>query len=471
MRKQDDFMKCRLFLASAVIGVLIVHIGGNAAPQELVDQNPHPDKAEGMAASVVNDEISRQPEVASGALSLEDCYRLALDRSETIAISEEEVRITEARFLRALSTVIPNISFISTDSREDDDRPRPTSSTSLFIYSESSERKFFAKQTLFNGFKTIAAVKGSRSERNQRIQDRLKAEQLLLVDVANSFYLLIEIQRDMASLEKIQDAYLERIKELRAREDLGRSRAGEVVNARAQLFKVIADIEVVQSQEAVARQMLEYLIGKAIVGLNDTLAMPSSLKSKESYVAKSMERPEIRASKFAWNLARQEVLVRGSDYLPSVDIETNHYMQRTGSQKGNDWDIKLKIDVPIFEGTDTLGQVKEAEARARQKKLEYQKLSRWAPYDIENAYVKLRTAINIQKALKDAYETSRLNYHLQKKDYDLNLVNNLDVLAAIQGLQDAQRNYIHAFYEAKRLYWQLKVAIGEGLAEGGYDAI
>jgi len=45
-------------------------------------------------------------------------------------------------------------------------------------------------------------------------------------------------------------------------------------------------------------------------------------------------------------------------------------------------------------------------------------------------------------------------------------VNNLDVLAAIQTLQDAQRNHIHALYEAKRLYWQLRVSVGEDFSRG-----
>ena len=62
-------------------------------------------------------------------------------------------------------------------------------------------------------------------------------------------------------------------------------------------------------------------------------------------------------------------------------------------------------------------------------------------------------------------------YYLQRKDYERSLVNNLDVLAAIQMLQDTERNYIHAVYEAKRLYWQLKVAIGENIADTLNDTI
>jgi outer membrane protein TolC len=82
----------------------------------------------------------------------------------------------------------------------------------------------------------------------------------------------------------------------------------------------------------------------------------------------------------------------------------------------------------------------------------------------------LKTAIAVCEALRKAYTTAKLNYHLQRKDYKRNLVNNLDVLASIQTLQDSERNYIHAFYEAKRQYWQLRVAVGQSGTETLDDA-
>ena len=154
-----------------------------------------------------------------------------------------------------------------------------------------------------------------------------------------------------------------------------------------------------------------------------------------------------------------------SDFLPTVNFDADYYTQRTGFNKGVDWDIALKVDVPIFDGGYTLGRSKEYQLKADQKELEFKRIKRKAPYDIKDAYVSLRTALAVHESLRKAYTTARLNYHLQKKDYDRSLVNNLDVLASIQTLQDAQRNYIHALYEAKRLYWQLRVSVGEGITE------
>ena len=54
-----------------------------------------------------------------------------------------------------------------------------------------------------------------------------------------------------------------------------------------------------------------------------------------------------------------------------------------------------------------------------------------------------------------------MNYALQSEDYRRNLVNNLDVLQAIQGLQETRRNYNQAYYANKRFYWQLLASTGE----------
>ena len=53
----------------------------------------------------------------------------------------------------------------------------------------------------------------------------------------------------------------------------------------------------------------------------------------------------------------------------------------------------------------------------------------------------------------------------KSSDYKLSLVNNLDVLAAINTLENTRRDFIHALYETKRLYWQLLVATGEASEE------
>jgi outer membrane protein TolC len=121
--------------------------------------------------------------------------------------------------------------------------------------------------------------------------------------------------------------------------------------------------------------------------------------------------------------------------------------------------------VPIFEGTTTYGNIKETNAKAREAELQYVRAKRLASQDIHDSYVKAYSAILRSQTLDKALKSAELNYSLQKEDYSNNLVSNLDVLTAIQNLEDTRRNYFHAFYEKKRMYRQLQAAIGDVLEE------
>ena len=402
-------------------------------------------------------------------LTLSDCYNLALKQSETIAIDAEFIKITEAHFLEALSIMMPNFSFISADFQQGASGEPTEFDSSAVGGLKASQRQFNYTQTLFSGFKAFAAIKGSKFEREQRINEYIRAEQLLLVDVADAFYLLKEKREDLKALQHIRRALKNRVKELRQRVDLGKSRLSEVINAKAQLYNVEASIELVKAQEVVARELLEFLVGGSVYSIKDTYGIPENLQPERYYVAKSDMRPDVKATKFAWDLAKKEIQIVNSDFLPNASVDANYYTQRTSIDKGIAWDAALTINVPIFDGGLTIGRSNEAISNARQQELTYRRTRRSAPYDIRTAYVTLNAAVTVYKCLLKEYNTAKLNYHLQRNDYNMSLVNNLDVLTAIQTLEGAQRDSIHALYEAKRSYWQLRVAVGESIEESLSD--
>ncbi|MFA5142892.1 MAG: TolC family protein [Candidatus Omnitrophota bacterium] len=410
------------------------------------------------------------PEVqVPGALTLAECYRMALLQSEIIAINADLIKEADSHFLEALSILLPHISFVSLDYQETVPDDKGTSMGSLKP-PRSSTRNFNVTQTLFNGFKAIAGIRGAKYEKTQRTDEKIRAEQLLLVDVANAFYLLKEKREDLKALAKTKKALTNRVKELIAREKLGRSRPSEVVNAKTQLYGVEATIEVVRSHEVLARQLLGFLVGQPVGKIVDTYTFPIKLMPEEYYISKATTRPDVEAAKFAWQLAKENIRVVESDFLPEVNFNGNYYTQRTAFDKGTDWDISLTIDVPIFDGTEVLGRSKTAHLQADEKMQDYHRTRRQAPYDIKDSFVSLVTAMTVHDTLRKAYSTAKLNYYLQKKDYERSLVNNLEVLTSIQTLEDAERSYIHALYEAKREYWQLRVAIGQSGTESLNDA-
>jgi len=388
-------------------------------------------------------------------LTLNECYILALKQSEIIAINSQLIKEAEAHFVQALSIVLPHLSYSSVDTRED-----ATNLSSIYP-KNSYERKFVLTQNLFTGFKAMAGIAGSKLEQNQRFAEKMRAEQLLFLDVSDSFFLLLAQEEDLKTLQIIQEALINRMKELKAREDLGRSRHSESVNTEAELHRIEAEIKLVIGRKQVARQLLEFLTGRGISGVIDQKNFIPSLRPENEYLVRSTQRLDIEAARLAWEVGKQKVLIAKSGFLPTIDVEANYYTARNTAPSDSKWDALLDIEVPIFDGAQTIGNVMEANSRLRVNELEYLRLKRVAVRETRNAYVRLKENIASTKAYYKALTSAVENYHLQKEDYRLNLVSNLDVLDSIRRMGDSRRDFITSLYQTKTLYYRLFVAIGE----------
>ena len=392
----------------------------------------------------------------SAPLTLTDCYRMALKQSEAIAIRRELIEESQARFTQALSGVLPRVSFSSTDKRQDGN------GSSAFTRRELPERKFIFTQPLFSGFKEFAAMASTQAEQRQRTYEKVRAEQLLFVDVADAFTLFLEEQEDLGVLEAIEGVLVERIDELKVREQLGRSRSSEVVSVEAQLYRLRAEVELLQSRKTVARQLLEFLTGRQrIEAVVDSDPFPPPVDDEEQYLSKSLSRADVHAAQEAALAAQKEIRIAQADFWPDVNLEGNYFLERSGAAKEVEWDAALKVEVPIFQGGQTAGAVRQASSQAAQAQLKLNEIRRRVVQEIRDAYTHLRAAIGRYFALEKALESTELAYRFHVEEYRLNLVSNLEALQSLQTFQDARRDLIHAHYEVKRLYWQLKAAAGE----------
>lgn len=390
-------------------------------------------------------------------LTLADCYALTLKQSEKIGIQQELITEAEGRFARALGAVLPQLSFSSSDKRQDG------SGGSAFTLKEVPERKFVLSQTLFGGFKEAAAMAIARKEKRQRLHEKERVEQLLLLDVANAFYLLFEQRADLKILVRSRKTLVKRMTELKERERLGRSRPSELASTEADLRRIEAEEERIRSGERVVRQLLEFLTGREIGEIVDTGPPVISLEPEEHYLEKATLRSDVRAFEEAWEVSKKQLTIARAPLWPSVEVEGNYYTERAGAAEGVDWDATLTVDVPIFEGGQAFGAVKEVGARSRAAELRFAEAKRIASLDIREAYVSLQAALARRSALHKALAASEEDYRLQVEDYRLNLVSNLDVLETLEDLERAERDFLHVSFEAKRLYWQLRVASGETL--------
>ena len=187
----------------------------------------------------------------------------------------------------------------------------------------------------------------------------------------------------------------------------------------------------------------------------------SAPRSIHSYLGEVEKRPDVLASYEAWQTAKHEVTVARAGYWPTVSLDSNQYTKRVGNAADVNWDTLLTVDVPLFQGGQIQGEVKESKAKEKEAELSYQQLKRQASLDVQNTYTQLNFGLRRRDAFQKALEANEKNYQLQQEDYRVNLVNNLDVLRALEEFQDTQRDFVAVENEVKRLYWKFKVSLGK----------
>ncbi len=460
-------MVCWIFVcligAVVVVGVrpaLAVEEGADdssAEPMEQVAplQEQRSGEDPGYSPSAVESEGGRA--AAPQSLTFLECYRLALDRSEELRIRDESIAQSKAKYQQALSGILPRLSFKATEFRQD------ASGSDTFTLRSRPSKYFMLSQPLFKGFKEFSAMTAIRAEELQHRLERRRAEELLYLEVAEAFFAVERHREESAILQESERLAQERVAELQGRERLGKSRASEVASAQAHLKSVQADRAAVRGRLDAARELLGFLIGRSgdwetaggSTGLRDDIA-----PSVKVYLAHLPERVDIQASNEAVTVARQEVRVAGADRWPSVTADANYYTQREGFYEPIDWDATLTVTVPIFQGGQSAGAVKEAQSLAKQAELVAEQAHRDAERDIRTAHAQAVSSRAEVEAFAQAVSAAEEDYRIQMEEYRLGLVNNLQVLEVLDRLQQARRDLAEAHARAHVDRVRLAVATG-----------
>lgn len=416
-------------------------------------------------------------------LTLNELYERALAANETRRIREEELRIAEARYRQTLATFLPQIGLFARQTHLDPynrDSARELAETVLretnpqalrllpesnSIASDSQGLNPYAggvglSWPLFSGFQSYRELAARDAEFDAARLTQRRFEELLYIDVANVFYQTLLYERTINLLDAEKTALERRIAELRNRVRLGRSRDGELLSARSDLQNNRVERESAVGLLGATRELLAFVAGapESELQLKDEQAMPTA-ESLEAYLTATDERADVLAAIASLRAARSRVQVAEGGHYPSVSIDGEYYLTQKPDY-GRDWQIQLRIDLPLFQGGAVAASVREAEARRRQSELTLASLRRTADYEVRSLYREFVSTSARTLLLEEAVRLARQNYAVQRRDYELGIVANLEALTALARIQQLERSLLQAQMQAKLLALRLHIAAG-----------
>lgn len=398
-------------------------------------------------------------------LSLEECYRLALIQSETVAIQKEAISRATAQIFNAASQGLGNVDFIIDRTFQDNQKSNLGGGDSLANLGDPNilESRFKISQPLFQGFKAIGALTGAGSYKREQTEAWIRAKELLYADVARAFYNVLRYEKEIEINQGIHELLEKRIKELEDREKIGRSRVSEVITARTNLKILEADLAAAQGSLATVRYMLEFLTGTELGErkLDEEITEEVSSQTLTEHLKMAAVRSDVKAAEQAVKTAWRGILVAQSGFWPTITLDHNQYMRREGTLANLDFDTLFRFNIPLFSGTETIGQVKDSIGILKQKKLYFSLAKRQAELDIKQSYQIWVSAKETNEMLEEAVQNAEKNYEVQSEEYTRSLVSNLDVLAALESLHNTRQRQNLTYYVMKQDEAAFRVAIGE----------
>lgn len=395
--------------------------------------------------------------VAAEALTLDEYFVAAFKRSEVVATQSELIRQAEERYKQADAALYPTVNGVASYTRQD---PVPAGETSTSTSpNRQSLAKLTATQPLFRGFREFAALRQTKALLGAQNQDYLSARTQLFKDVTQNFYTVLSIEQDLKNLDEEINQNVDREKELNSRVRIGRSRIGEVLSVQSTISTLRAQVEQLQGQLGTAREAFAFLSGlAATTSLRDVEVLPANLEPLDDYLARLEQRPDVIASRQRLSAAQENTKVARGAHLPSLDLNANRYLERTGNLKDSSWDVGVALTVPIYAGGLLQSRVSEAVSQSTQAELSASQVSREAEQEIRTVYQNVVFDRSQLGALDKATDSARKNYEAQRRDYRLGLVTNLDVLQALTAFQQNQLTLDRARYTLKLDYLKLQAA-------------
>jgi outer membrane protein len=383
---------------------------------------------------------------APTARSLEECFQAAWQRSAVLASRREEILQAEERLAQARAALLP--AFTAEAAWQADGFASQTA------YKNSAMLSI--NQPLFRGFAEFAAIASAGAQIQAKKLARQWASAQLYLDVVQAFYATYAAQRDLVHIQEQIALYERRIQDLQARVAIGRSRESEVLAVRSALAEVKANRHAAEGDYAAGLEILAFLTGwEAPLALQADAGPIPSPEQAQVYLDSLAGRADLQAAEANLRAAHAAIALAQSGHWPQATAQAHWYVLEQAQDKK--WDAQIAFSLPLFSGGAVLSQTREAQSIKRAQKLALEHLRRQLGEETRIRLRALASYTDQLAAYREAADLAQKNHAAMLRDYNLGLVDNLDVLQALASQQAQIRAAERVFWKTRHTWLSLEI--------------
>jgi len=429
-----------------------------------------------LAAAQTNQPSANFGSVPSGTttnevlhLTLRDAINRAVRYNLGQIESAENARIARGQRLRALSTLMPQVSAGTSENVEQVSAatlgikiPQLPKVIGPFSYSAAQAS---ASQTLFS-FESIQHFRAARTAEQAAQLTYNDTLDVITLVVGNAYLAVIDansrITAAEAQVRNAQALYNQADEQLHA----GTSPKIDVTRSGVQLHTEQYNLSVARNNFEIAKLNLSRAIGLPLgqaFDLADQLPYtdlnPPNVDGALASAFKS--RSDFRAAFDSLKSAQQQLSATRAERYPVLAVNGDYGVQgpNFGRLHGG-FTFQAGVSVPVFTGGRIKGDLTEAEAVLRQRKAEAENLRGQIDYDVRTAFLNLEAAKEQVAVARQNVDLANENLARSQERFAAGVTDSVEVVQAQQALASANDQYITALYGHNLSKLQLARALG-----------
>jgi len=405
----------------------------------------------------------------AGEYTLEELYRIGMQKSEKVKISGENVEIADSGKYKALSALLPKATAFGAYTNYSEDKRGP--SGALIQPDTQGIWGLRIDETLsLSGreFKSYSLAKDN-VEKN-RFDFRSFQEDFLLT-LSLAYFEFLKARKGL----EIADSNVERLTKYREAAKT-RLKAGEIT--KTTVLRAEGELSGALSDQIKARNFYE----SGRVNLARIVGIERDFQIREIPVAEHetppldvlkekalKNRPDVKSIETQVQISEKQVDVTRGAYWPSLSVAGVY----TGSEQSPETSSYNKestygavtLNFPIFEGGLRRAEVRESESKYRQAEFQYRDFVKSVNVEVENTYLDLTAQKGIYKSAQDQLAYAEDNIRAVAKQFEFGLASSLDVIDANNLLISAQKLMADATYNYQFFILRLQRVTGFPLME------
>lgn len=405
------------------------------------------------------------------SVPLRDLFSLAKNQHPSFAVPEQTEAISQATYQLTRGALLPKVSAGYSLFWQE----APNSGSTALSNTQVRTGTLSLSQPLFRGGGEFSALGAAKRKWEATTLEKEWTLLTLFGRVASLAFGFQSARENFEIAQELRALSETRVKEIRQRAQIGRSRQADLLSAQAQWYQNSAAEMAAQAELSKALAKLEEVIGKGLITEKSAIDWQSILQfigraegTATRATARSEAMTEILENRPDWQakILRQEaadknVWVAQSGHLPQVDVGANYYWYRYPANRGGDWDATLKVTLPIFSGMTVQSNTREAIANRKREELERESLKRQIETEIASAQ-SLVASLETQKMnLSEAKDMAEANFKAQTRDERLGIATSLEVITALNQLAEIKRSLSRVQLQWVEQKFLLAIAAGK----------